>query len=108
MGLCGVRLQLVAVGAQPCELSFSVGGGILRAAGGKSFAVSREGQWMDGKEDEEVVCAQGKDDGTRVEFEADGDGFSCAPLAQGTHPCLNGFWCVLEDEVLSFCGARRV
>lgn len=106
--LWGEGLQLVAVGAQPFELECSVGGVILRAARGKRFAVAREGQWIDGKEDEEVVFAQGTDDGPLVEFEADGDWFACEPLAQGTHPCLNGFWRVLEDEVLSCCGARRL
>ena len=61
---------------------------------------------MDGKEDEEVVCAQGKDKGTLGECEADGDRCPCEPLAQGTHPCLKGFWRVLADAVCSCGGAR--
>src|SRR5512132_2477099 len=106
--LWGEGLPRVAVGAQPCELECSVGGVILRAAGGKRVAVARAGQWIDGKEDEEVVCAQGTDDGPRVAFEAEGDWFACEPLAQGTHPGLKGCWRVLADEVLSCCGARRL
>jgi hypothetical protein len=106
--LWGEGRPLGAVGAQPFERECRVGGVIRRAAGGQRFAVAREGQWIDGKEDEEVVCAQGTDDGPLVEFEADGDWLACAPLAQGTHPCLHGLWRVLEDEGLSCCGARRL
>ena len=55
-----------------------------------------------------VVCAQGKDDGAFVEFEADGDRFSLESLLQGTYPRLNGFWCVVETAVLSLLGARSL
>src|SRR5207237_1301566 len=74
------RLQLVAVSAEQFELQFGVGGVIFRAAGGKRFPIPCEGQGVDGKEHEEVVFAQGKDDGAFVEFEADGDRFSLESL----------------------------
>jgi hypothetical protein len=99
---------LVAVGAQQVERECRVGGVILRAAGGKRFAVAREGQWIDGQEDEDVVCAQGTDDGPLVECEADGEWLAGEPLAHGSHPGLHGCWRVLEDAVLSCCGARRL
>ena len=77
-------LQLVAVRAEQCELQFGISGVILRATGGKRFAVPCEGQGVDGKEHQEVVCAQGKDDGAFVEFEADGDRFPLEALVE--HP----------------------
>jgi len=101
-------LQRVAVSAEQCELQCGIGGVILCAAGGKRFAVPCEGQGVDGKEHEAVVCAQGKDAGAFVEFEADGDRLSLASLLQGTHPGLNGFWCVVETAVLSLFGARSL
>ena len=100
--------QLVAVSAEQCELQFGVSGVILRATGGKRFAVPCEGQGVDGQEHQEVVCAQGKDDGAFVAFEADGDRFPLEALLQGTPPRLNGFWCVVETVVLSLRGARSL
>ena len=75
-------LPLVVVGAPPCELECSVGGVILRAAGGKSVAGSREGQGMDGQEDEAGVLAPGKAAGPLVACEAEGAGCACELLAQ--------------------------
>ena len=63
---------------------------------------------MDGKEDEEVLFSQGKDDRPLVECEAESDRCACEPLAQDTHPRLNGFWRVFEDRGLSCRGAGRL
>jgi len=96
------------VSAEQCELQFSVGGVVFRAAGGKRCPIPCEGQGVDGKEHEEVIFAQGKDDGAFVALEADGDRFSLASLLQGTYPRLNGFWCMVETAVLSLLGARNL
>jgi len=99
-------LQLVAMGQQQGELECGIGGGIFGSAGSKGFTIPRQCQRIDGKEPQKVIRAQGGANGTFVEFETDGDRFACEPLAQGTSPRLNGFWCVCEAAVLSLGGAR--
>jgi hypothetical protein len=98
---------LVAVRAEHCALQCGVRGGILRATGGKRFAVPGEGQRVDGQEPQDVVWTQGKDAGAVVECEADGERCPLASLLQGTPPRLNGFWCVVATVGLSWLGARR-
>jgi hypothetical protein len=100
------RLQLVAMGQQPCKLQGGIGGVIFGPAGGKGFTIPRQCQRIDGKEPQKGIRAQGGDKGPFGACEADGDRFACEPLAQGPPPRLNGFWRVCEDEVLSLCGAR--
>src|SRR5262249_21705189 len=52
------RLQLVAMCEQEREWEFGVRGIILGAAGGESLAVPREGEGIDGAQDEARVFAQ--------------------------------------------------
>ena len=102
-GLWGLqRLQLVAMGEQQCELEFSVCGVIFGPAGREGFAIPRQRQGIDGKEDEEVVFAQGGDDGAFVEFETHGHGLAGEPRAcVGTHASMaSGVCSSCESQVL--------
>jgi hypothetical protein len=83
------RCQLVAMVEQELELACGVRGIILGAAGGESLAVAREGQGMDGAQDEDLVCAQRGDHGLLVELKASGDGVTAAALAPGTDPGID-------------------
>ena len=102
------RLQLVAMGEQQFELECGIGGVIFGPAGREGFAVPRQCQGIDGKEDQKVILAQGEDQGTFVEFEADGHGVAVEPRAQCGDPRVDGLGCVLELQALTFCGARSL
>jgi len=101
-------LPRVAVSAEPFERPFGGGGVIRRAAGGQRVAGPCEGQGVDGTAPEDVVCAPGQDEGAFGAFEADGDRLSRASRLQGTHPCLKGFWGVVETAGLWWRGARSL
>src|SRR5437879_6341669 len=49
------RLQLVAMGAQQCELECGIGGGIFGPTGRKGFAVARQRQGVEGEEDQKIL-----------------------------------------------------
>ena len=55
--LGGERRELVAVCEQQLDLELGIGGVIFGPAGGKRFAVLRQGERIDGKEHEEIILA---------------------------------------------------
>jgi hypothetical protein len=102
------RLQLVAMGEEQVELECGSGGVIFGSAGRKSLTLPRQGQRLDGKEDEKVIRAQGGNHGTLGECEADGNKSTAAPYAQGGDPGLNGLGGVLELTALPFGAASSL
>jgi hypothetical protein len=101
-------LERVAMGEEQLELEFGVGGVVFGPAGGEGFAIPRQGQRIEGKEDQKIILAQGGDQGPFVEFKADSNGVAVEPCAQCADPCLDGLGRVLECEALAFCGARSL
>src|SRR5713101_1755602 len=99
------RRQLIAMGQQQCELECGICGGVFGPAGGKGFAIPCQCQRIDGKEPQKVIRAQGGDNGTFVELEADRNGVAIEPRAQRADPRVDGLERVCEDAVLSFGGA---
>ena len=76
---------------QELKLEFGVGRVVLGVAGREGFAIPREGEGIDGKEHEEVILAQGVDDGAFVELEANGDGLPFEPLCARCSPTRRWF-----------------
>jgi hypothetical protein len=103
--LRGEGLKFVAMGAQELELEFGVRGAVLGVAGREGFAISREGEGVNGKEHEAVILPQRGDEGALVEFETDGHGLLLESRAQGAHPLIDGVWLVSEDTELTFLRA---
>jgi hypothetical protein len=103
--LRGEGLKCVAMGEQELDLELGVRGVVLGVAGRESFAIPRQGEWVDGKEHEAVILPQCGDDGALVEFETDGNGLLLESYAQGAHPLINGVWLVFEDTELTFLRA---
>src|SRR5262245_30199297 len=68
------RLQLVAMGEQPCTLEGSVRGGVCGPNGRAGVAIPRQPQGMDGEEDQKVIRAQGRAQRACGEFETNGLG----------------------------------
>lgn len=102
------RRELSAMFEQEFERELGVGGIVLGVAGCKGFTVPGERGGIDGKEYEDVILSQRIDDGAVVEFETDGDRMSREPLAQGTHPLIEGFWRVYKDAALACLGVSRL
>jgi hypothetical protein len=96
------------MGEEPFELEFGVGGVVFGPARGEGFAIPRQCQRIDGKEDQKVVRAQGGDQGPFVAFEADSHGLAVEPRAQRADPRLDGLGRVLEREALACGGARSL
>ena len=101
-------LELVTMGEEQFELEFGVGGVVFGPAGGEGFTIPRQRQRIEGKEDQKVILAQGGDQGTLVEFEADSNGLAVEPRAQRADPYVDSLGRVLEDEALSFCGSSSL
>ena len=99
------RLQLVAMGQQQFELEFGIRGVVFGPARCEGFAIPRQRQRIDRKEDEKVILAQGRDHGPFGEFEADGHGLAFEPRTQRGDPRINGLRGVSELKALTFCGA---
>jgi hypothetical protein len=99
--LRGEGLKCVAMGEQELDLELGVRGVVLGVAGRESFAIPRQGEWVDGKEHEAVILPQCGDDGAFVEFETDGNGLLLESRAQGAHLLINGVWLVCEDTQLT-------
>jgi hypothetical protein len=100
------RLQLVAMGKEQFELEFGIRGGVCGSARCQGFTVPRQRQRIDREEDKKVVLAQGGDNGTFGEFEANGNGLTAEPRAQCGDPRINGLGRVIELKALPCCGAR--
>jgi hypothetical protein len=98
--------QLIAVGAQECELAVGSSGGIFRVAGGAGLAGPGEGERMDGEPDEALVCAQRGDHGPLGECQAHSARLASGALAQGPAPLVNGCRRVVQDAGRSFVGVR--
>ena len=94
-----------AMRQQEFELEFGVRGIVLGVAGSKGFTVSREGPRIDGKEHEEVILAECRNDGALVALKADGNGLPLESRAQGTHPLGKRIWLMFEHAALTFLGA---
>ena len=90
LGLKG--LELIAMLEQAFKLEFGVSGVVLGLAGGEGLAIPRQREGIDGKEPEEIVLAQRRDEGPLIEFEADGNRLPVEPRAQGAHPRIDGVW----------------
>jgi hypothetical protein len=88
------RLQLVAMGEEQFELEFGIGRVIFGAAGRQGLTIPRQCQRIDGKEDEKVIRAQGGNNGTFGEFEADGNQSTAEPYA----PCGDPGRCARADS----------
>ena len=73
--------------------------------GGEGFAIPCQRQRIDREEDQKVILAQGEDQRTFVEFEADSHGLAVKPRTQRGDPRVDGLGCVLKLEALPFCGA---
>ena len=102
------RLQLVAMGQQQFELEFGIRRVVFGPAGRKGFAIPRQRQRIDRKEDEKVILVQGRDNGPFGEFEADGHGLAVEPRTQRGDPRINGLRGVSELQALTFCGASSL
>ncbi len=102
------RLQLIAMGEEQFELEFGIRGVVFGPAGRKGFTIPRQCQRIDREEDQKVILAQGGDQGTFGEFEADGNGLTAEPRAQRSDPRLNGLGGVIELKALTFCGASSL
>jgi len=98
-------LQRMAMGEQAFELECSVSGVIFGPAGGEGFAVPGQRNRIDGKEDQQVIRAQGGDTGTCVERKADGHGGAVEPRAQRADPRVDGLGRGFEHEGLAFLRA---
>ena len=106
LGLKG--FELIAMLEQEFKLELGVSGVVLGLAGCEGFAIPRQCQGVDGKEHEEVILSQRRDEGPLIEFEADGNRLPFEPCTQGAHPLVDGVRLVFEDAELAFLGACRL
>jgi hypothetical protein len=102
------RLELVAMGEEQCELECGIGGVVCGSAGRKGFTIPRQRQRLEWEEAEKVIRAQGGDQGTFGECEADGNGLTAAPRAQRGAPRINGLGRMIELKALTFGGASSL
>ena len=93
--------KLVAVFEEELDLECGIGGVVFGTAGGKRFTVFGQSEWVDGKEHEEIIVAQGGHNGPLLEFKAHGNGLAVEPRTQGVDPRIDGFRTVLEASKLS-------
>ena len=98
-------LQLVAMGAQPCELAGRVRGIVFRPTGCEGVAIPREHAGIEGEEDQKVILAEGGAQGALGECETDGHGVAVEPRAPCRAPRVDGLRGVLELEAGTCCGA---
>jgi hypothetical protein len=106
LGLQG--LELITMFEQELKLEFSVSRVVLGLAGGEGLAIAREREWIDGKEHEEIVLTQGRDDRPLIEFKANGNRLPCEPRAQGAHPFIDCVRLVVKGPALAFLRACRL
>ena len=101
-------LQLIPMREQQFELQFSVAGIVFSPTRGEGFAVPRQGQRINREEDQKVILAQGEDQRTFVQFEADSHGLTVKTRTQCGGPRVDSLGRVLKLEALSFCSASRL
>ena len=102
------RLALVARGEPQGEWACGVGGVVCGPARGEGVALPRQRQGMDREEDEQVILAQGGDQGACGACETEGHGLTVEPRAPRGDPCVDGRGGVLELEAFPLCGASRL
>ena len=101
-------LQLIPMREQQFELQFSVAGIFFSPTRGEGFAVPRQGQRMNREEDQQVILAQGEDQRTFVQFEAESHGLTVKTRTQCGAPRVDSLGRVLKLEALSLCSASRL
>jgi hypothetical protein len=102
------RRELIAMLEQEFKEAFGVRGVILGLAGGEGLAIPRQHEGIDGKEHQEIIRAQRRDDGALIEFKTDGTRLPGEPRAQGAHPRIDGVGPVCEAAELACRGARHL
>ena len=102
------RLQRVAMGEEQCERECGSGGVVCGPARGAGGALPRQRQRLEGKADQKVIRAPGRDQRPVVAFEADRHGVAVEPEAERAAPRLDGCGGVLERAARAFGGARRL
>jgi hypothetical protein len=75
------RLARRALGEEPCALECGVSGIGCGPARGAGVAIPRQCQRSEGNEDQQVIRAQGRDEGACIACEADSNGWAVAPRA---------------------------
>src|SRR5262249_10053944 len=93
--------KLVAMFEEDLDLEFGIGGVILGPARGKRFTVLGHGEWIDGKEHEEIIGAQRGHDRPFREFQAHSDGLSVEARAESLDPGINLFRAMFKTQKLS-------
>jgi hypothetical protein len=104
----GLEERDVGMGQQQFKLECGSARLVFGPAGSKGFAIPCQQERIAGEEDEKVILAQGGDQGTLVEFEADSNRSAVAPRAQRGAPRVNGLRRVLELQALPLGGASRL
>jgi hypothetical protein len=99
--LGGQRGERVAVFEEAFDLELGIGGVVFGPAGGQRFTVLRQGARMDGEAHEEIIWAQGGDNGPVIQLKTPSNGLSVEPRAQGLDPRVDRFRAVLEHQQLS-------
>ena len=92
--------EFVTVFEQELDLEFGIGGVIFGPARGKRFAVLGHGEWIDGKEHEELILAQRRHDGPFIEFQTHGNRLTVKPRAQALDPRVDRLRAVVEAQKL--------
>jgi hypothetical protein len=87
-------------------LECRIGGVVFRPARGNRFAIPGYGEWIAGKEHEEILVAQRRHDGSCMEFQAYSDGWSMQARAEGLDPGVKLFRALCEAQKLTVCSAR--
>ena len=109
VGLCGWSGCSLSrwVSSSSSWSAASVGSSLARL-GVKASRYRASVRGLIGEEDQKVILAQGGDQGTFGEFEADGHGLAVEPRAQRGDPRVDGLGGVLELEALTLCGASSL
>ena len=92
--------KLVTVFEEQFDLEFGVGRGIFGSARGTRFAVRGHGEWIDGKEPEELILAQRRHDGPFIEFQTHGNRLTVEPRTQALDPRVDRLRSVVEAQKL--------
>jgi hypothetical protein len=103
--LGGERGELVAVCEEAFDLAFGLGGVICGPARGTRFAVLGHGERLDGKEDEELICAQRGHERPLIALQAHRNRLAVEARVQTLDPRVDRFRTVFEVQKLPARGA---
>jgi hypothetical protein len=103
--LGGKRGARVAVCEEECALECGLGGVVFGPAGEKRCTVRGQGERSDGQEHEEILWAQGGDNGPCIPLQTHRHRVSVAPRAQGLAPRVDRFRAVREHQKLASLSA---